>query len=91
MSAVSDILVIASFFREHTGLEPQLVSDVRRGARRRERRLLVWSVMTEQGHFYVVEGKRREVMRAAGSRRVEEVCRRYLELHPEETTQTAAR
>ena len=59
---MSDTHDIALFFRAYTGLEPQLVTDIRNSVRG-VTRLMVWSVMTEQGHFYVVQGKQREVVR----------------------------
>jgi len=81
---VSDTEAIARFFHQYTGLVPQLVTGIRRGTRRQGPRLSVWSIMTEQGHFYVIQGKTREVLRATGTHRIEDLCRRYLELHPDE-------
>jgi hypothetical protein len=79
---------IASFFRTYTGLDPQLVTDVRTALCGRSR-LTAWSVMTEQGHFYVVQGRQREVLRAGRSLHARDACRRYLELHPDEVPGSA--
>jgi hypothetical protein len=45
--------------------------------------------MTEQGHFYVVQGRQREVLRAGRSLHARDACRRYLELHPDEVPGSA--
>jgi hypothetical protein len=80
---VPDTLEIAHFFRTYTGLDPQLVTDVRTTECARAS-LVVWSVMTEQGHFYVIQGLQREVLRAGRALHARDACRRYLELHPDE-------
>ena len=85
---MSEVEAVARFFRAQTGLEPQLVTDVRRGAGRRTN-LAVWSIMTELGHFYVVRGRHGEVIRGSGPQgrpqRAQDACRVYLELHPDES------
>ena len=81
---MSEVEAVARFFRAQTGLEPQLVTDVRRGAGRRTN-LAVWSIMTELGHFYVVRGRHGEVIRGSRAQRAEDACRIYLELHPDES------
>lgn len=82
---------ISQFFQERTGLVPQLVTCLRQRQPQRGSGVLVWSIMTEQGHFYVVEGRHRELFRARRSWHGDDAYRRYLDLHPDERPTAAVR
>jgi predicted RNA-binding Zn-ribbon protein involved in translation (DUF1610 family) len=84
---------VAAHVRERLGMEVQAVSLVRARAPT-EVTPYVWAVMTEHGHFWLVEGAGRvELFRALPTRAgaaggadcgsAAEAARRFLELHPD--------
>lgn len=79
-----DALAIERFFLERTGLRAQLITAIRQPPIDPRGPISVWSILTMDGHFYVVEGRTRELYRAERNWRAEEAYRRYLEAHPDE-------
>ncbi len=83
---------VSAHVRQRLGMEVQAASLAR--ARGNKRGVRVWAIMTEQGHFWLVEsGMAVELFRAIRSRQrgtgvtscasPAEAARRFLELHPE--------
>ncbi|MBI4494562.1 MAG: hypothetical protein HY690_17420 [Chloroflexi bacterium] len=80
----ADTLAIGRFFLERTGLRPQFITAIRQPPLDPKGPVAVWSILTQEGHFYVVDGRSREIYRAQRNWRAEDAYRRYLELHPED-------